>query len=318
MKYVFVGCVAVMSVLSVVAWVWRPRGGDDGRIELVWVSDDNPVRREQIELFNELYPQYRLRLDPQNAGMEKVIVQCLAGVGPQLGIGRPDRVPHRCRTALGEIGAKAELQPALDAGRPQARRSHESPIVLRSQDLHGRGDQRERQPATSMIGVHREPGGHPPRPRYPDPTNRGMEGRSRRCGALGRSLLGPPAMPRGDRAHLALLVCVQEEAPLGPERADPSELLRVRRVGEGRLRLGGLLERQPHLVVTIAEEPKPEAGGHLVHRESVHVGSDHPQRSVRRRAHSHADPSGGSAPPRAGTAEAASCWRSIVRLRILR
>lgn len=53
-------------------------------IELVWCSDDNPVRREQIRLFNRLYPDYYLRLDPQNAGMEKVIVQSLAGVGPDL------------------------------------------------------------------------------------------------------------------------------------------------------------------------------------------------------------------------------------------
>jgi len=84
MKYIFVGVFGVMGLLTIVAWVWQPRDADDGRIELVWISDDNPVRREQIRLFNELYPQYRLRLDPHNAGLEKTIVQCLAGVGPDL------------------------------------------------------------------------------------------------------------------------------------------------------------------------------------------------------------------------------------------
>jgi multiple sugar transport system substrate-binding protein len=84
MKYVFLGSFAAMALLSVAAWMWRPRQTEDGRIPIVWVSDDNPMRREQIDLFNELYPEYRLILDPQNGGMEKVIVQSLAGVGPDV------------------------------------------------------------------------------------------------------------------------------------------------------------------------------------------------------------------------------------------
>ena len=81
MKHVFLGCFAAMSILSVVAWIWSPGQSDDGRIEIIWASDDNPVRREQIALFNRLYPKYRLTLDPQPGTMEKTIVQCLAGVG---------------------------------------------------------------------------------------------------------------------------------------------------------------------------------------------------------------------------------------------
>ena len=84
MKYVFLISFAVMGALSVVACLWTPGGADDGRLEIVWVSDDNPVRREQVDLFNELHPEYRLKLDPLNGGMEKVIVQCLAGVGPDV------------------------------------------------------------------------------------------------------------------------------------------------------------------------------------------------------------------------------------------
>jgi multiple sugar transport system substrate-binding protein len=83
MKYLFLGTLMVMVGASMVAWRWQP-GAMSDRIELVWCSDDNPARREQIELFNRLYPEYQVRLDPMNATLEKVIVQSLAGVGPDL------------------------------------------------------------------------------------------------------------------------------------------------------------------------------------------------------------------------------------------
>ncbi|MCL5269375.1 MAG: extracellular solute-binding protein [bacterium] len=83
MKLTYLISFAVLLGFSVVAWVWQPRS-DDRRIDLVWTSDDNPARREQVALFNRLNPRYRLRLDPQNATMEKVIVQSLAGVGPDV------------------------------------------------------------------------------------------------------------------------------------------------------------------------------------------------------------------------------------------
>ncbi len=84
MKYVFTIAFVAMGLLSVVAWMWRPHPDTTGRAEIVWISDDNPMRREQIDLFNRLYPEYHLKLDPQNGGMEKVIVQSLAGVGPDV------------------------------------------------------------------------------------------------------------------------------------------------------------------------------------------------------------------------------------------
>lgn len=86
MKFVFLCLFAIMTLLSLVAWLWQP-GDDDDRTALVWAVDDNPMRRRQIELFNELHPEYNLMLDPQppsTAGLEKVIVQCLAGVGPDV------------------------------------------------------------------------------------------------------------------------------------------------------------------------------------------------------------------------------------------
>jgi len=83
-KYVFGGALAVLVLLSVVAWMIQPTVGEAGKTPLIWVSDDNPARREQIELFNRLHPDYHLRLDPSNTGMQKVIVQCIAGVGPDI------------------------------------------------------------------------------------------------------------------------------------------------------------------------------------------------------------------------------------------
>jgi len=76
----FVGLVA----LTLVAWAIRPGAGPAGKVPLVWVSDDNPARREQIALFNRLHPACDLSLDPDNNGMEKVIVQSVGGVGPDL------------------------------------------------------------------------------------------------------------------------------------------------------------------------------------------------------------------------------------------
>lgn len=84
MKGVFLGVFVGLVLLSVVAWRIQPKPEEAGKIPLTWVSDDNPARREQIALFNRLHPQYSLRLDPSNTGMEKVIVQSLAGVGPDL------------------------------------------------------------------------------------------------------------------------------------------------------------------------------------------------------------------------------------------
>src|SRR4051812_4399242 len=78
--YLFLGLI----LLSLVAWATAPDPAPVGKAPLVWVSDDNPCRREHIELFNRLNPDLHLILDPDNAGQEKVIVQATGGVGPDL------------------------------------------------------------------------------------------------------------------------------------------------------------------------------------------------------------------------------------------
>ena len=41
MKYVFLGSFAVMGLLSIAAVMWKPGASDDGRLDIVWVCDDN-------------------------------------------------------------------------------------------------------------------------------------------------------------------------------------------------------------------------------------------------------------------------------------
>lgn len=84
MRTFFAVTLAALFLFSVAAWRLQPRLVEPGKTPLVWTSDDNPTRREQISLFNRLNPDISLRLDPNNAGMEKVIVQSLAGVGPDV------------------------------------------------------------------------------------------------------------------------------------------------------------------------------------------------------------------------------------------
>src|SRR4051812_26105375 len=84
MKTFIAATFAALLLLSFLAWRTKPAPVDPAKTQLVWTSDDNPLRREQIDPFNALHPQYHLELDPNNADPEKVVVQSLAGVGPDL------------------------------------------------------------------------------------------------------------------------------------------------------------------------------------------------------------------------------------------
>ncbi len=84
MKLFFSIALGVLVVWSVIMGLTGDRDVDDGRVKLVWVSDDNPARRAQVDLFNEQNLRAFVVLDPESAGKEKVVVQCLSGVGPDL------------------------------------------------------------------------------------------------------------------------------------------------------------------------------------------------------------------------------------------
>jgi multiple sugar transport system substrate-binding protein len=84
MKLLFSVILAVLVLMSVVAWRMIPPAPGGDRITLVWATDNNPVRQAQVDLFNKLNPDVYLMIDPANTGAEKVIVQSLGGVGPDL------------------------------------------------------------------------------------------------------------------------------------------------------------------------------------------------------------------------------------------
>jgi hypothetical protein len=90
MKSLFLAAALFLPFVSL--WVAADRSrpsGPSGTVELVWVSDDNPARAQQIQLFEQVaarqgHPELRCRLDPGNGGMDKVIIQTVGGVGPDL------------------------------------------------------------------------------------------------------------------------------------------------------------------------------------------------------------------------------------------
>ncbi len=84
MKIFFVIFIIILIAGSYLAWHLNPADSEKGKTRLVWISDNSPVRREQIDLFNRRYPDLRLTLDPGNLVMEKIIVQSLAGIGPDV------------------------------------------------------------------------------------------------------------------------------------------------------------------------------------------------------------------------------------------
>jgi multiple sugar transport system substrate-binding protein len=84
MKVFFFSTLALLIALSIVARKTQPQPIDPSKTKLTWTSDDNPQRRAQIAPFNQLHPDLHVELDPSNVELEKVIVQSLAGVGPDL------------------------------------------------------------------------------------------------------------------------------------------------------------------------------------------------------------------------------------------
>lgn len=84
MKHVLAVVLVVLVVMSILAALLEPPDEAKGRTALTWVSDNNPARVEQIENFNRLFPDCFLRLDPNNTGVQKIIVQACSGIGPDI------------------------------------------------------------------------------------------------------------------------------------------------------------------------------------------------------------------------------------------
>jgi ABC-type glycerol-3-phosphate transport system substrate-binding protein len=73
-----------LLILSGVAMWLKPSTQKGGKPTLIWISDNNPQRNDQIDKFKEKFPGVDLCLDPFNLGVQKVIVQSTSGVGPDL------------------------------------------------------------------------------------------------------------------------------------------------------------------------------------------------------------------------------------------
>ena len=84
MKAVFAATFVLLLVLSGVAWSILPRPVEAGKTQIIWASDDNPARRGQMDGFNKITSDAQVILDPNNTGLQKVVVQSLAGVGPDV------------------------------------------------------------------------------------------------------------------------------------------------------------------------------------------------------------------------------------------
>lgn len=71
MRAVFGYIALTLALATFVAWRITDNKNVPGKIVMTWVTDDNPTRRDQIALFNKKYPQYELRLDANNQGIDK-------------------------------------------------------------------------------------------------------------------------------------------------------------------------------------------------------------------------------------------------------
>lgn len=88
MRAFFATAFAVLILLSVWAVTHVP-SPPKGKVVLTWVTDDAPVRQDQMHLFREFcrahgHPEIDIRLDPNNGGLDKIVVQSVGGVGPDL------------------------------------------------------------------------------------------------------------------------------------------------------------------------------------------------------------------------------------------
>jgi len=84
MRALIAGVAAFLAVLTAVAMLLRPPRLPSGVTALVWASSKNPYRYGQIDYFNGIHPELKLKLDGGNADFQRIIVQTCSGVGPDV------------------------------------------------------------------------------------------------------------------------------------------------------------------------------------------------------------------------------------------
>jgi len=108
-KLVFLACYAVLGALTAVALWIKPTVQSD---ELVWATDPNPARTEQMDIFRDEYPEYDIMIDPNAGGKQQTITQSLAGVGPDFFDSFPLDIPD-----FVDAGIAMDLTPIIEMGR---------------------------------------------------------------------------------------------------------------------------------------------------------------------------------------------------------
>lgn len=84
MKNLFLAAGLLLSAWGAMMLLTGHEPVPDGKTLLTWATDDTPIRRAQVDLFNKLNPDLHLKIDPTNRDPNKVIVQSLGGVGPDV------------------------------------------------------------------------------------------------------------------------------------------------------------------------------------------------------------------------------------------
>ena len=85
MKYVFLFSFSALVLASLAMWYSTPELQSAVPV-IYWVTDNNPARKEQIEIFHRWlkkhgHPEMELRLDVANRDVSKMIIQGVSGVG---------------------------------------------------------------------------------------------------------------------------------------------------------------------------------------------------------------------------------------------
>lgn len=85
MKRIFLAFFLLFVVMYVGAEATLERPANDGIVHMRWATDDNPARKVQTALFDKLYPNDAVTVDPGLGGDQtKLIVQCATGTGPDI------------------------------------------------------------------------------------------------------------------------------------------------------------------------------------------------------------------------------------------
>jgi len=74
----------LLGALTFCAWYWHPKHSSDSRTLLSWAVGESNSTRTQAAAFNAAHPDLRLAIDSDNEDKMKVVVQAIAGVGPDL------------------------------------------------------------------------------------------------------------------------------------------------------------------------------------------------------------------------------------------